>query len=630
MCSGFSGKFRIVLWILGLVFSSLPAWAQLPTATVLGTITDQQDAVVVGAKVTAKNSETGLSRTITTGEDGSYRFNALSIGSYEIQVTAAGFETETRSGLTLTIAQEAVVNVKMRVGATTQAVTVSAEAPIVDTTNATLGGVVSEQKIQQLPLNGRNYLDLMSFQPGVTQVTGVQGNIYGNGAEYVSNGATVRSNNVMLDGAILQNAIGVNSASVSGSSLGLDGIQEIKVITNMFTAEYGLTMGSQTVMASKAGTNQFHGDAFFEGRNSAFDARNFFDVGPKPEFQRDQFGGAFGGPIKKDKTFFWATFEGIRENLGQTDISNFDLPEAGCRGPAGAVITNVECPQLGPTPSVTISKYIAQLFPMIPLPNFQVGQGPYDPQSGNTPGDIFAFQHTQRTNENYGQMRVDYNFSAAHSLFVRYTIDDTQQNQPGSTPGLGTEFSGRGQFVTLAENHIFSSAVINSFRLSYSRPTFEQFAIAEAGAGFPNYTNASLQFPMVSSGQQFVGGFGASGWGIGVGGSPSRINNQNIYTLSDDVYWNNGKHAFKFGVLLNHYTQPMDFPLFKQGMFSSGTTADFLSGTINSFAITAPASDTTRDYIYNTYGFYAQDDFRVTRRLTLNLGLRYEFVGPLG
>jgi len=335
MHNGFTGKLRrSLLWTLGFVFSVLPAMAQLPTATLLGTVTDPQGAVVVGANVSAKNTDTGLTRNVMTGNDGSYRFNALPIGTYELQVRHEGFETETRSGLTLAIAQEAVVNVRIRVGAAAQNVTVSAAAPLVDTTNATLGGSVTEEKIQELPLNGRNYLDLMSFQPGITQVAsvnGTNGGLYA-GAQWVSNGATPRSNNILLDGAILQNAVGQNSASVSGSSLGLDGIQEIKVITSLFTAEYGLTMGSQTVMASKGGTNQFHGDVFYEGRNSALDARNFFDS-TKSDFSRHQFGAAFGGPIKKDKTFFFGVFEGVRENLGLIDLSQSDVLEAGCRGP---------------------------------------------------------------------------------------------------------------------------------------------------------------------------------------------------------------------------------------------------------------------------------------------------------
>jgi len=631
MPQGFTGKLpRKWLPALGLFVWAWPALAQLPTATLLGTVTDEQGAVVAGADVTAKNTDTGLSRAATTDSSGTYRFNALPIGSYELQVTREGFQAETRTGLTLTIAQEAVVNIRLRVGATSEKLVVTAEAPLVETTNATLGGVVTPEKIEGLPLNGRNYLDLMTFQPGVTNVSAVQGSLTDTGgAEYVSNGATPRSNSILLDGAILQNGFGLNSASVSGSSLGLDGIKELKVITNLFSAEYGLTMGSQTVMASRSGTNRFHGDLFYDGRNSALDAKNFFDTGAKPEFQRHQYGGAFGGPIKKDKTFFFAVFEGVRQNLGITDLSQSDVPEAGCRGPANAVITNVQCPQLGPVASVTISPLTAGLLNMVPLPNVQVGQG-VDPTTGLTSGDIFTYPHTQATHESYGQLRIDQNFSEADSFFGRYTVDDTVQNTPGAFPGILTTGYGRSQYATIAENHIFSPTVINTARLSFSRATLRNSSAGSTGAsGLPDYTNASLPIPMVSAGQKFVGGFGAPGWADGPG-FPFQAQDQNIITLSDDVYWNKGRHALKFGILLNRYTQPTDLEIFKNGTFSSGTTSDFLSGMMNSFAITPPGADTNRDFKYNSYGFYAQDDFRINSRFTINLGLRYEFLGPIG
>lgn len=456
MVGGVKWSLVRVLVVTLLISAVWPLRGQLPTATLLGTVTDEQGAVVAGATVTARNTDTGLSRTLTTAADGTYRFNALPIGSYQLQATHEGFEAATRTGLTLTIAQEAVVNIQLRVGATSEKLVVTAEAPLVETTNATLGGVVTPERIEGLPLNGRNYLDLMNFQPGVTNVTAIQGSLTDSGgAEYVSNGATPRSNSILLDGAILQNGFGLNSASVSGSSLGLDGIKELKVITNLFSAEYGLTMGSQTVMASRSGTNQFHGDLFYDLRNSALDAKNFFDSGAKPEFQRNQFGAALGGPIKKDKTFFFAVFEGVRQNLGITDISQSDIPEAGCRGQAGAVITNVQCPQLGQVNSVTISPYTAGLLAMVPLPNLFVGQS-VDPTTGLTSGDIFTYPHTQTTSENYGQLRVDQNFSDADSFFARYTVDNTVQNTPGAFPGILTSGYGRSQYATIAENHIFS------------------------------------------------------------------------------------------------------------------------------------------------------------------------------
>jgi hypothetical protein len=376
--------------------------------------------------------------------------------------------------------------------------------------------------------------------------------------------------------------------------LGLDGIKGLKVITNLFSAEYGLSMGSQTMMASRGGSNHFHGDVFYDGRNSALNAKNFFDTGAKPEFQRHQFGGAFGGPIKKDKTFFFGVYEGIQQNLGITDISQSNIPEAGCRGPTGTVITNIQCPQLGPVNSVTISPFTAGLLALVPLPNLLVGQG-IDPTTGQTNGDIFTYAHTQATHEHYGQMRVDQNFSDADSFFVRYTIDDTLQNTPGAYPGVLTTGSGRGQYLTLTENHIFSPSVINTVRLSYSRTTLRNTASGTTGAsGTPNYTNASLPFPMVSEGQKFIGTFGVPGWTDGLS-FPFQAQDQNIYTISDDVFWNKGKHALKFDLLLNHYTQPTDLDIFKNGTFSSGSLSDFLSGMMNSFAIVPPAADTNRD-----------------------------------
>src|SRR5215472_15718335 len=294
MCQGWR---RSGFWILALVFllwvSPLPA--QLPTATLLGTVTDPQGAVVAGATVTARNTETGFSRNLTTGSDGAYRFNALPVGNYEVEVSHEGFNTETRKGLTLLVSQEIVVNMQLQVGAASQNIVVTEEVPLVETTNASLGSIVSQQQVSDLPLNGRNYLDLTLLQTGVLNVASEQGTPGGiGGAEFVSNGATPRSNNFMLDGAIVVNGFGLNPASASGSTLGADGIKELRVITNLFSAEYGPTMGSQTTMVSKGGTNQFHGDVFEYLRNGALDAKNFFATGPEPSFQRNQFGGSFG------------------------------------------------------------------------------------------------------------------------------------------------------------------------------------------------------------------------------------------------------------------------------------------------------------------------------------------------
>jgi len=604
---------------LTLFLIAIPAFAQLPTGTILGTVKDATGAVVAGASATVKNLDTGFSRVSTTGDDGSYRFNALPVGNYEVDVTHEGFNAETRTGLTLTVDQQAVVNIVLTVGATAQRVVVTGEAPQVNTTNSSLGGLVTEQKIAELPLNGRNYLDLTSLQAGVSNTGSTESAVRGIGGDIFSaDGAPTRSNNYMLDGAIMQNLYGLNPQSVAYTSLGVDGIKEFKVITNLFSAEYGMTMGSQITMVSKGGTNQFHGDAFEYVRNAALDAENFFDAGPIPQYQRNQFGGSFGGPIKKDKTFFYGVYEGLRENLGLTVLDT--TPAAGCHGPAGAVVWNGvgnqptgslgPCPQLGVDPlgtgssnSVTISPVIAPLLAILPNPSPSLAAS-----------DEFTFPDTQRTHENYGQMRVDENLSNSDSLFVRYTVDDTLQSKFFNYPTIPDSLTSRSQYLTLSENHTFSPSLINTFRASYSR------------TGFLTNSFSTLNFPMVigqPTGVFSINGAASPGYG------PESVNDsvvrQNILTFSDDIFWNKGKHSLKFGTLINRYGQAITDDFFTAGSIGFSSLADFMQGLVTSTSFTPSNANVNRYYRYTTLGFYAQDDFRVSQRLTLNLGLRYEF-----
>ena len=605
-----------------LALGGLPVLAQLPTGTILGVVSDPSGAVVPGASVTIRDVDTGLTRTVTTGSDGSYRANALPVGHYEIHVSHEGFSAESRTGITLTVAQDATVNITLRLGAPTQTVSVTEAAPSVDVTTATLGGLVNNQKVQDLPLNGRNYLDLTLLQTGVNNVfTGTQSSGIGTvgvlgqgGDQFTSNGATTRSNNYMLDGAIMQNGFGLTPASSAGTSLGLDGIQEFKVITNLFGAEYGLTMGSQTVIASKSGTNSFHGDAFEFARNSTFDAKNYFDTGTIPYFSRNQFGGAFGGPIKKDKIFFFATYERLQQDLGLTSIVP-GLPEAACHVAAGATvnINNVPGPGIcydplaaGPS-TTTMDPVAAQLLTLAPVPNLNVGQAPPF-------GDSFTYPHSQNTTENYGQIRIDDILYTADAFFVRYTIDNTLQNTPESFPGPFTDEASRAQFLTASETHTFSPAIVNSVRFSYSR-----FPLLQTTGAPSLYTQ-----PIEVTGAPFTGGFSLFSFGGTDGvGAPQNLK-QFVYTFSDDLFWTKGKHSFKFGTLINHFDQPQGFQFAKYGSLAYTSISSLVNGIVFGFTVSPPASDQNRDYGYNTYGFYAEDDWRVTRRLTLDLGLRYE------
>src|SRR5437773_3043193 len=252
--------------IVGLI--ALPTclvFAQLPTGTILGVVKDSSGAVIPGASLTVTNIDTSLTRSGASTEDGSYRFPALRVGHYRLDVTKEGFSALTRTGITLEVGQEAAIDLVLEVGSPGQTFTVAAEAPLVQTSSSTLGGVVNEQQVSDLPLNGRNLVSLTLMQPGVTQTSVIPaltiGNVMTTGVTMSNNGMSIHSNSYMLDGANTIGFFGINNSSIVGTTMGIDGVKEYKVVTNTPSAEYGLSMGGQTTVVSKGGTNQFHGDA---------------------------------------------------------------------------------------------------------------------------------------------------------------------------------------------------------------------------------------------------------------------------------------------------------------------------------------------------------------------------------
>lgn len=635
---------RISLAILAvaLFVGAAPVFAQLPTGTILGTVKDPSGAVVTRATVTAQNVDTGTARSIMTDEMGAYRLAAVPVGHYDLKVEAPGFKATTQKGLVLDVSEEAVMNFALEVGGTAEQVSVTGEAPLVNTTAASLGGLVNEQSLAELPLNGRNFLDLTLLQPGVTQDTvvinlggGTQGTIYS------SNGAPIISNNFLLDGTPTQNLFGYNGASAVGTTLGLDGILEYKVITNGFSAEYGMNMGSQMTIVSKGGSNQFHGDVFEYLRNRVLDARNFFDDSygqcvaggeggckRNPQYERNNFGGAFGGPIRKDKTFFWGVYEGVQQVKGNPVITK------GIPGPCVAngtrtvaqgnpngtdyMVTPADCGGLINTPIVTNPT----IRPLLAL---------YDPADSN---------YTQLSHEtvNYGQMRVDQHFGTADTLFARYTIEDSNELVPG--PGNGASVYGfkefqdnetsRSQFITLSESHIFSPALVDTSRISFSRTNIPTNYVLS-----PSQTGESVTGPNVS----FANGqpmglvvIGSNGTGsptfttMGPDFANPNYHLQNYWSLSEDFFYTKGKHALKFGFLGNRIQLIDGEQVLGRGAVDfAGGLASFLLNEPSQELGAIPGGIERRHYRYETYGFYGQDDWRVTSRLTLNLGLRYEF-----
>ena len=299
------------------------AYAQVSTGTIFGTVKDSSGAVLPGATIVVLNEETGLSRTVQADAAGRYSAPSLSLGRYRITASLDGFQTEARSGIVLTIGQQATVNFELQVGAITQTVEVTGEAPLVETTGATVSGLVGEREMADLPLNGRSFDQLITLDSGAANYTSFAGRSSGQGfaSKFTIAGMRWESNKFYQDGTeMLGAAKGADQpGSASGLQLGVDAIREFRVLTNSYSAEYGKKAGGAIVTVTKSGTNELHGSVFGFHRNDNLDARRFFDR-QKPEFKRNNFGGALGGPIRKDRMFFFGNYEGLRERLGITQI----------------------------------------------------------------------------------------------------------------------------------------------------------------------------------------------------------------------------------------------------------------------------------------------------------------------
>jgi len=593
---------HIFLLVFAMVAIASIAVAQLPSGTVLGTVRDPAGAVVPGSTLTVTNTETALSRTVMSAADGAYRFPALPVGTYEVRAASGGFQTAVRSGIVLQVGEEAVVNFTLQVGELTQTVEVSADAQLVNTSSSALGAVVNAAAVADLPLNGRNYIDLTFLQPGIVkQETTTAGGTFV-GSWFSSNGMPLRSNTYMIDGAVMQNVLGGTTSSIANNTLGIEGIREWRVVANNFSAEYGLTMGSQMEIVTKSGTNSYHGTLFEYFRNSALDARNFFDYqtvatpGRLPPFRRNNFGGSVGGPIMKDKLFFFGTYEALRERFGVTSLGN-TIPDvcrveplpAQCRPTSGSF-----------SGITTIDPRVKAWVPLIPRANVGDSQ--------------FTYPFNRPTTENYGQGRLDYAMSNNDTLFGRYTENQTTQINPLLFPGFVTDRYSRNRYITAAENHIFSSTLLNQFRFSYSDTALQLTSPSE-------FTGPEFEMiPGKGAGVMNIAGVGE----VGPRFSAPLGQAMKVLSFSDDIYWTKGAHSLKFGFLFNNYR-----PNWVSGPASVGTVAfssyqNFLVGDPTRYTAKWPGSQLTSEYRFNTIGLYVQDDWKVNSRFTMNLGLRYE------
>src|SRR2546426_4893057 len=562
------------LLIVGLLaFSS--AWAQQTTATIAGAISDESGAVLPGVQVTITNTETGISRAMTTDERGYYIAPLLPVGSYQLRSELPGFQTAVQTGITLFVGQEAIVNVRMKVGEVNQTLEVTAVTPLVEATSAALGGVVQEQLIVNRPLSGRNYRDLMYLEPGVQrsirQIT--SGGIHGDMTSV--NGAGYRSLAYLVDGVYINDAYGMAAGSVAGTALGVDAVREFRVSTSTYSAEYGRNMAGVVNVVTKSGTNEFHGSIFEFLRNDNLDARNTFETN-KQEFKRNQFGGSFGGPIRKDKTFFFGTYEGLREQLGQPIVSF--VPTAAARLDGGLV------PVVDPA-----VKPFLRFWPLPPA-----GTRETSPGSGIAQ---IILPFTQPTTENYLQGRVDHTFGSNDSLFVRYTRDPTFRTVAigaGFPPDVfPKDLKSRNHFGVINYVKVLTPALLNTLRFSYAR--------TENASEGPLMDDPALNFlPGKASGNVAVTGLTT----IGQDQISPYVLLRNLYDFSDDLVRNKGRHALKFGSQIGRFQDHIMNSSASRGTWTFNNLSDFLQRRPAQVTFINPGGILSRYYSYNMIGHY--------------------------
>ena len=491
-----------------------PGVAQGTTAAILGVVTDQDGAVLAGARITARNNLTNLSRSIITDIAGRFRIDELPLGEYEVQAEHPRFRKEIRTGVLLTVGRDAVVNFNLKVGAVTHEVTVIGDAPAVDTTTSEISGLVSSRTISELPLNGRDLFQLALLEPGVVDVGGLVKSPIDAGAGTVKmaiDGGRITFNSFLFDGASVNEAENTTPGSAAGGFTGVDAVQEFQLITHNYSAEFGGAGGGIINLVSKSGTNDFHGSAFEFLRNSALDARNFFDQQSVPPFRRNQFGGSLGGPLRKDRTFLFVAYEGLRQELAQTE--RFFVPDDSSR--------------------LTASAAAAPYVNLYPQAN-----------AGEAGGGLAVFirDQTGQTNEDYFTARADHNFSSRDTMFARYTFDNSSDVAPDHVIS-NTILDGRNQYTGLSETHLFSPRFIQVARFAYDRSKI--FGDLRDVVPIP-------QSLVWVPGQSVLGVFGNVG-----GLSPlsdrtivPRFLILNNFEGSEQIDFTRGPHSMKFGGLV--------------------------------------------------------------------------------
>lgn len=635
---------RARITLVFMLLAALSLSAQTFRGTILGTVTDPSGAVLPGAKVTVKNAGTGLERTTDTSADGSYSLPELPIGTYTVTVVLNGFQTFQANGVTVDVASERRVDAGMKTGQVSTTVQVSAdELPLVETTTNTLGGVLTAQTVENMPVNGRDYTKLIYLNPGVAGSPDQISDSPGSFGEFSMNGARGRSNNYLLDGTDMndgyRNDPAINQAGVFGTPstiLPIDAVAEVNVLSN-FAPEYGRNAGAVVNIVTKSGTNKIHGSAADYFRNNALDARNYFNPSqitnpltgalqsnPQAPFHNNQYGASLGGPIIKDKTFFFLDYEGQEEPVGVVTIASV---------PTGSAANG------SLSPSDASNPVIAALLARNPWPAPNLA----DP----TPGLVSNAGTASVVSPSFNKLtsmiaKIDHSFNSNNNLTGRYFFGDSVQSFPlqltasgGQLPGFNTYTPTRVQLVSLSYTRTIGSNKVNELRYGWNRfaegffPQDQHFAPSSIGlcaATSSAQCNGSAPFdsglPII-----LVGGVAQ----LGANGSDPRHRFDTNNQVLDNFSWKINKHDVKFGADFHRTSVSQFFDKYFRGRLSfdgstTGTSiGDFLAGDVDSgFQY---FGNTNRHTFENNIGLYVQDSFRATSTVTFNYGLRWDYYG---
>lgn len=608
-----------------LLFAGLlaPAAAFAQVSGVLsGTVQDQSGAIVVSATVTSKNVDLGILRTTLTDSSGRYVIPSLDAGNYEIRASKPGFREAVRTGIHLVVNQDATVDFRLMVGPSAQQITVSGDAPLVATSTEDASGLVSEQQIENLPLNGRSYDELMTLNPGVVNFTwektggvGVSNSTAGN--NFAVSGNRPQQNLFLLNGIEFTGAAENNMqpGGVSQQLLGVDSVREFNVLRNTYGAEYGKRPGAQVLIVTKSGANDVHGSLYEFLRNNDLDARNFFDGASTPGFQRNQFGASLGGPIEKDKTFLFGNFEGLDQHLHQTGVDL--VPDNNARNGF------LPCKLVAPAPahcpaSGLLFVGVSPLISAWPTPSANAPDYGGISEALNNP--------LQTIRDDYGTTRLDQIFSSRDTFNGVYTIDDSADFTPTSTNDYSTDVTSlREQVASLAETHVFSPTLLNQASFGYSRAGY--FFTGEPTPGTPA---AGLPGFLVGDpvGAIVVGGSAASNptAQLSLAGSNNGSNlrvARNLFTYQDQVAITEGRHQLTAGVWFQRLQSNETLALSQYGQATFTSLQTLLEGSIGSLLYDpAPTEMNWRSWFG---AWFVEDVIRLAPRLTLSLGFRDEW-----